>query len=107
MFSHVFRTPHRGLSQPIRYHNNEGRKITYFSLKLLQPFCFMRYAAVSGRELRILSGKSGTVGNSENSRKRSERLSSISRFQTLQKLIAYLKMENTEALDNLSSLINV
>ena len=51
-------------------------------------------------------GKSGTVGNSENSRKKSERRSSISRFQTLQKLTAYLKMENTEALDDLNSLSN-
>ena len=52
-------------------------------------------------------GKSGTVGNSENSRKNSERRWSISRWQTLQKLTAYLKMENAEALDNLNSISNV
>lgn len=49
----LFRTLHRGLSQPIRYHNNEGGKITYFSLKLLQPFCFfyaVRCSEWSGTE---------------------------------------------------------
>ena len=79
----LFRTLHRGLSQPIRYHN------------------------LNGAETEDLVGKSGTVGNSENSRKKSERRSSTSRFQTLQKLTDYLKMENTEALDNLNSLSNV
>lgn len=49
----LFRTLHRGLSQPIRYHNNKGRKITYFSLKLLQPFSFfyaVRCSEWSGTE---------------------------------------------------------
>ena len=81
IFSILFRKLHRGLSQPIRYHNNEGRKITYFSLTLLPPFCFyaVRYNECSGT--KDLSGgggggerESGTVGNYEKSRKGSERL---------------------------------
>ena len=49
----LFRTLHRGLSQPIRYHNNKGRKITYFSLKLFFKLFFfyaVRCSEWSGTE---------------------------------------------------------